>query len=204
MAATSLAAQRRQQILDEVRAHGAVHTADLTRRLGVSEMTVHRDLDRLAAEELARKVFGGTMAVQPAEAQSCCAACGAAPEKRLDFTAHLADGDRCVSCWPHGGLLLVHRLGEQVQSTITFDFVARQPVNARAAVFVLASVAIPYGRPSLLAFGRREDAERFQAGFGWAPGHLRGGAGVTDRNGLDGRKGREPCRACSSSMTTPR
>lgn len=169
MTATLLAAQRRQQILDEVRAHGAVRTADLTRRLGVSEMTVHRDLDRLAAEGFIQKVFGGAVVVRPAEAQSRCAICGAAPEKRLDFTVHAVDGTRAVACCPHCGLLLVRRLGEQVQSAVTFDFVTRQPVNARAASFVLASQATPCCAPSLLAFGRREDAERFQAGFG---GHL--------------------------------
>ncbi len=165
----SLAAQRRQQILDEVRAQGAVRTADLSGRLGVSAMTVHRDLDRLAADGLVRKVFGGAVGVEPAGVPSPCAVCGVLPEKRLDFTVHAVDGTRTVACCPHCGLLLVRRLGRLVQSAVTFDFVTRQTVNARAANFVLASQATPCCAPSLLAFAQREDAARFQTGFG---GHL--------------------------------
>ncbi len=183
MAATSLAAQRRQQILDEVRAHGAVRTADLSSRLGVSAMTVHRDLDRLAADGLVQKVFGGAIVVRPAEARERCAMCGAAPEKRLDFTVLAVDGTRAITCCPHCGLLLVRRLGAQLQSAVTFDFVTRQPVNARAASFVLASQATPCCVPSLLAFGRREDAERFQAGFG---GHLATFEGAVEWLGATG------------------
>ncbi len=195
MAATTLAAQRRQLILDELRAHGAVRTADLTRRLGVSEMTVHRDLDRLAAEGFIQKVFGGAV-VKPAAAQSCCAVCGAAPEKRLDFTVHAADGTRAVACCPHCGLLLVRRLGEQVHSAVTFDFVTRQPVNARAASFVLASQATPCCAPSLLAFARREDAQRFQAGFGGQVATLEEAVQWLAATGLAG--GKERRRAAHS------
>ncbi|GEM_PF-261479 len=166
MHVTLLAAQRRKQILDEVRTHGAVRIADLARRLGVSEMTIHRDLDRLAAEGLVRKVFGGAVAVESLAVQPHCTICGTLPEKRLDFTVHTRDGTRAVACCPHCGLLLVRRLGAQVQSAVTFDFVTRQPVNARAAVYVVESTATPCCAPSLLAFARREDAVRFQAGFG--------------------------------------
>ncbi len=113
-----------------------------------------------------RKVFGGAVAVEPLAAQPHCSICGVLPEKRLDFTVHTTDGTRAVACCPHCGLLLVRRLGAQVQSAVTFDFVTRQPVNARAALFVLESTATPCCAPSLLAFARREDAARFQAGFG--------------------------------------
>lgn len=169
MVETLLAAERRRRILEGLRAEGTVRTTQLAKSLGVSEMTIHRDLDRLAAEGLVRKVFGGAAAAEPTAGPSRCAICGTAPDKRLDVTVHAVDGTRLVACCPHCGLLLVRRLGELVQSAVTFDFVTRQPVNVRAALFVLASVAMPCCAPSLLPFGRREDAERFQAGFG---GHL--------------------------------
>ncbi|MDR2565794.1 MAG: DeoR/GlpR family DNA-binding transcription regulator [Bifidobacteriaceae bacterium] len=54
-----LAAQRQTRILDRLRAAGAVRVADLTSELGVSEMTVRRDIDQLAAWGLCRKVHGG-------------------------------------------------------------------------------------------------------------------------------------------------
>lgn len=54
-----LAAQRRQRILDEVRRVGGVRVSELTALLGVSDMTVRRDLERLGREGLLQKVHGG-------------------------------------------------------------------------------------------------------------------------------------------------
>lgn len=63
-----LAEQRRAVILDEVRRRGGVRVNELTKRLGVSDMTVRRDLDALARQGAVEKVHGG--AVPPAEASS--------------------------------------------------------------------------------------------------------------------------------------
>jgi DeoR/GlpR family transcriptional regulator of sugar metabolism len=60
-----LAAQRHMVILDEVRRNGAVRVSDLTQVLGVSEMTIRRDLDALAAEGLLAKVRGGATSFPP-------------------------------------------------------------------------------------------------------------------------------------------
>jgi DeoR/GlpR family transcriptional regulator of sugar metabolism len=54
-----LAAQRQKLILDELRQRGAVRVSELTELLSVSEMTVRRDLDALAAAGLLDKVHGG-------------------------------------------------------------------------------------------------------------------------------------------------
>ncbi|MFI7481736.1 DeoR/GlpR family DNA-binding transcription regulator [Kocuria sp. M1R5S2] len=51
--------RRRREILDRVRAAGAVRVADLVAELGVSDMTVRRDLDRLARDRELQKVHGG-------------------------------------------------------------------------------------------------------------------------------------------------
>jgi DeoR/GlpR family transcriptional regulator of sugar metabolism len=56
-----LAQQRRSRILGELRRTGAVKVADLTELLGVSEMTIRRDLEQLSSEGLAEKVHGGAM-----------------------------------------------------------------------------------------------------------------------------------------------
>lgn len=58
-----LAPQRQELILEEIRAHGGVRVSDLTDRLGVSDMTIRRDLDALAAKGLLLKVHGGATAV---------------------------------------------------------------------------------------------------------------------------------------------
>ena len=54
-----LAAQRREIILDLVRRTGAARVSELTATLGVSDMTIRRDLEALAAEGLLEKVHGG-------------------------------------------------------------------------------------------------------------------------------------------------
>jgi DeoR/GlpR family transcriptional regulator of sugar metabolism len=59
-----LARQRHAYILDRVRADGGVRVADLVRELGVSDMTVRRDLELLHEQGLLEKVHGGATAVE--------------------------------------------------------------------------------------------------------------------------------------------
>jgi DeoR/GlpR family transcriptional regulator of sugar metabolism len=62
---TLLARQRHAYILDRVRTDGGVRVADLVRELGVSDMTVRRDLEVLHDQGLLEKVHGGATAVVP-------------------------------------------------------------------------------------------------------------------------------------------
>ena len=57
-----LAGQRQMLIVEEVRRRGAMRVSELTELLQVSEMTVRRDLDVLAASGLIEKVHGGATA----------------------------------------------------------------------------------------------------------------------------------------------
>ncbi|MBP2708300.1 DeoR/GlpR transcriptional regulator [Microbispora sp. RL4-1S] len=54
-----LAQQRQQAILEKVRRTGGVRVAELVRDLGVSDMTIRRDLEVLAERGLIEKVHGG-------------------------------------------------------------------------------------------------------------------------------------------------
>ncbi|MFE9674049.1 DeoR/GlpR family DNA-binding transcription regulator [Streptomyces sp. NPDC006259] len=58
-----LAEQRRALILDEVRRRGGVRVNELTRKLGVSDMTVRRDLDALSRQGVLEKVHGGAVPI---------------------------------------------------------------------------------------------------------------------------------------------
>jgi DNA-binding LacI/PurR family transcriptional regulator len=51
--------QRRERLLAELRRHGAVRVRDLAPMLGVSELTVRRDIVTLAEQRLVTKVHGG-------------------------------------------------------------------------------------------------------------------------------------------------
>ena len=63
-----LAAERRDRLLDRLRADGRVVAKDLARELGVSEDSVRRDLRELAAAGLCLRVYGGALPVSPAVA----------------------------------------------------------------------------------------------------------------------------------------
>jgi DeoR/GlpR family transcriptional regulator of sugar metabolism len=54
-----LARRRRELIAAHVQRHGSARVSDLTLQLGVSDMTIRRDLDLLTREGLVNKVHGG-------------------------------------------------------------------------------------------------------------------------------------------------
>ena len=56
-----LARHRQSLILQAVRSDGSARVSDLTERLGVSDMTIRRDLEVLAREGLVEKVHGGAV-----------------------------------------------------------------------------------------------------------------------------------------------
>jgi DeoR/GlpR family transcriptional regulator of sugar metabolism len=60
----ALARQRQAFILERVREQGGVRVADLVRALGVSDMTVRRDLELLHDRGLLEKVHGGAASIE--------------------------------------------------------------------------------------------------------------------------------------------
>jgi DeoR/GlpR family transcriptional regulator of sugar metabolism len=56
-----LARHRQSLILEDVRRAGSARVSDLTQRLGVSDMTIRRDLETLARAGLIEKVHGGAV-----------------------------------------------------------------------------------------------------------------------------------------------
>jgi DeoR/GlpR family transcriptional regulator of sugar metabolism len=60
----ALPRQRQALILERVREHGAVRVSDLVHALGVSDMTVRRDLELLQERGLLEKVHGGAAAIE--------------------------------------------------------------------------------------------------------------------------------------------
>lgn len=60
----ALARQRQTLILERVREQGAVRVSDLVQALGVSDMTVRRDLELLHERGLIEKVHGGAAAIE--------------------------------------------------------------------------------------------------------------------------------------------
>lgn len=62
-----IAEERRRQILEHLDSHGMAAVSELARQFGVSEMTVHRDLRKLASQHLITRVHGGAVAKRVVE-----------------------------------------------------------------------------------------------------------------------------------------
>jgi DeoR/GlpR family transcriptional regulator of sugar metabolism len=77
-----LAAQRRDLLLDRLRAEGRLIAKDLAAELGLSEDSVRRDLRELAAAGLCQRVYGGALPVSPAVADYATRAHVAVDSKR--------------------------------------------------------------------------------------------------------------------------
>lgn len=170
-----LPTERRQQILSLLEEQGTVSIGDLSRAFGVSEMTVHRDLDQLAASGHLRKVRGGAVpAAVPATkepvhvetAAGSCQACHMPLRPQTQVTLHLADGSQRRTCCPHCGLITLAQLGDEVSLASVTDFLHGRTVSAKAAYYVVDPVITICCMPTTIAFQRLEDAERFQRGFG--------------------------------------
>jgi DeoR/GlpR family transcriptional regulator of sugar metabolism len=58
-----LARQRQERILEEVQRHGGARVSDLVAALGVSDMTIRRDIQELARRELVLRVHGGATSI---------------------------------------------------------------------------------------------------------------------------------------------
>lgn len=75
-----LARQRQERILEQVRRHGGARVGDLVSLLGVSDMTIRRDIAALARRGLVERVHGGATAPEGG-------ARGAAPASLTGATA---------------------------------------------------------------------------------------------------------------------
>src|SRR6185503_9732947 len=61
-----LPAQRKEFMLERLRADGQVMAKDVAAALGITEDSVRRDLRELAADGLCQRVYGGALPVSPA------------------------------------------------------------------------------------------------------------------------------------------
>lgn len=66
---TVLARQRQERILEQVRLRGGARVSDLVDLLGVSDMTVRRDISALARRGLVARVHGGATAISAGSAE---------------------------------------------------------------------------------------------------------------------------------------
>ncbi len=156
-------ASREQKILEILKNQGSASIQELTETLGVSAMTVHRDLNRMAAAGAIQKTHGG--ASLATGSTGGCAMCGKPISERTLFLFHLPSGEQRRACCAHCGLALFQGTPGATQA-MTADFLHGHIVSAGQAVYLLGSELTVCCVPSVLSFGSPAEAERFQKGFG--------------------------------------
>ena len=156
---------RQRHILDRLAEQGTVGIDDLARSLGVSAMTIHRDLDHLTRAGRLRKVRGGAMPAEHTPVDDRCLACYGSLNPRTQVVLHWSDGSQRVACCPHCGLMVLSRGAEAIASVLVTDFLFGRIVNGRSATYLAAPEIAICCTPTVLAFEALADAQRFQAGF---------------------------------------
>lgn len=158
---------RETKILELLQKNGKASIQDLVEAFGVSNMTIHRDLNKLEEAGRVQKKHGGVVLTDRAYSAGgfACDMCGKPVSDRTMFLINLESGEQKRACCSHCGLMIQSRLNEAWQS-LTVDYLHGHMVSATQAFYVMGSDVSICCVPSLLSFGSRQEAEKFQKGFG--------------------------------------
>lgn len=163
------ASSREQKILDILQKQGSASIQQLVEELGVSNMTIHRDLNRMIEAGYIQKKHGGAMLAKnsPSMQEFSCAMCNKLSSGRTVFIVQFENGDKKRACCAHCGLM-IQSVSKKVKQSFTADYLYGHIVNANQAVYLVGSELNICCLPSILSFGSKQDAEKFQKGFGGA------------------------------------
>jgi len=161
---------REKTIFEILQKQGSASIQELAEACGVSSMTIHRELDKLAEAGLIQKKHGGAALAEPSPNQ--CAMCGKPVSERTLFIVQLESGEQKRACCAHCGLMIQNH-AKSVQQSLTTDYLRGHILSAGQAVYLLNSEMAVCCMPSVLTFGSRQDAEKFQKGFGGEIANMR-------------------------------
>ncbi|UTE73114.1 DeoR family transcriptional regulator [Rossellomorea marisflavi] len=158
--------ERRQQILTWLEEEETLKVSDISERLGVSEMTVYRDIKPLVDEGSVQKTSNGIASSHelPLNGCSLCMkSIGTRHSVQLVKTSHRVE----QTCCPHCGLLRFNDIRDEVVQILCRDFLTDATISAKTATFLIgAELNLNCCQPQVIAFGSLMHAEKFQTGFG--------------------------------------
>jgi DNA-binding CsgD family transcriptional regulator len=166
MTKTSLS-DREKKILERLKKSGSASIQELADAFSVSAMTIHRDLNNLASFGYVEKQHGSVLLASASKlpVDNPCAMCGKTTGGHKTFIVHLANGEQRQTCCAHCGLML-HAMNKNVSYSMAADFLHNHMISANQAIYLIGADINICCIPSILTFGSRQEAERFQSGFG--------------------------------------
>jgi len=159
--------QRKEAIMEWLHEEKTLSIATISRRLGVSEMTVYRDIKPLVEKGDIARITGGIVLRESEPTPDHCAYCLKA-NNRI-HQAQMLYGDQHIEhfCCPHCVLLRYHHQAEKVDQLICRDFLKGTTVSGKNAFYLLgADELLGCCSPQVLVFDKKEQAEKFSEGFG--------------------------------------
>jgi hypothetical protein len=156
---------RRNEIVHWLKQRNSLSVAELTARLAVSRMTIHRDLDFLVREGLAAKRHGWVELIDTEKPIGACADGRQAPSERTRWDVILPGDQRRSACCPACGFRRMKGLDDDARFEVRDALTGRQ-LDGRHATYVIGSRINLCCWPSVLVFGEAVDAASFQRGFG--------------------------------------
>ena len=158
---------RETKILELLQKQGSATIKELVDVFSVSTMTIHRDLNKLAESGWIQKRHGGVTLASKSTISDPgqCAMCRKPVTDRSVFIVQMDNGEHKRACCAHCGLMLQSQSKNTIQS-LTADYLRGHMISANQCTYLLASELTICCGPSILSFGSRQDAEKFQMGFG--------------------------------------
>ena len=161
--------KRQRRILDMLAGSPEVAVRELVETLGVSAMTVHRDLDALAAAGLTVKSRGRAALVAAALPESpaaqACALCAAPLRSRTAFVIHNGAAAPVQTCCAHCGFAWIER-NKWDGLAFSADFIHGRMVDVQRAGYLVGSRVTLCCEPGILCFLGLDEAHAFRLGFG--------------------------------------
>lgn len=164
-----LPVERLERIKELIQVRKNMKISELSKELGVSEMTIHRDLKPLVEEGFVVKTFGGVSLAKTTSHQTSklCIYCNRTVCDKLAFRLILTNDRVEVTCCAHCGLLRYKQIESEVMQAICCDFLRETTISAHLASYVMdTSLDIGCCQPQVLTFEWKEHAEKFVKGFG--------------------------------------
>lgn len=168
-----LPAERQTYIKELIQAENHIKISELSKRLNVSDMTIHRDVKVLIDEGVVVKTFGGISKNVPSTPSASdinkCVCCYRDIHERMSFHLILTDFTMEKACCAHCGLLRYRQVEGKLSQAICHDFLSDVTIDAHMAWYVMhTSIDINCCTPQILTFKQEGHAKQFIKGFGGA------------------------------------